>query len=58
MNLWEFIKKYYIDSIVYKLSSFIFDPEDKLNVKNIKKTINPLNFDSVYINGIYSWYFL
>ena len=31
--------------------------KDKLNVKNIKKTINPLNFDSVYINGIYSWYF-
>ncbi|MBN1250750.1 MAG: glycosyltransferase family 4 protein [Bacteroidales bacterium] len=28
-----------------------------LSVKNIKKTIQLINFDVVYINGIYSWYF-
>lgn len=30
---------------------------DKLSIKNIKKLIKTLNFDTVYINGIYSFYF-
>ena len=31
--------------------------KDKLSVKNIKSVIKKLNFDTVYINGIYSFYF-
>lgn len=31
--------------------------EDKLNITNIKKLVNDTDFDIVYINGIYSFYF-
>jgi len=31
--------------------------KDHLSVKNIKKTIQLIDFNTVYINGIYSWYF-
>ncbi len=31
--------------------------KDNLSIKNIKKIVHLIDFDTVYINGIYSWYF-
>lgn len=38
-------------------TSIYYFSKDKLSRKNIKNILRDLDFDLVYINGVYSWYF-